>query len=141
MTKAIEQQTNNLFSDPTSSGVSCLSANVGSMSDFLFPLMNSSSATILSDPDNRLPTMIITDTDDGVHSDDVGELNLSMSKEKLGHRRVDEIGNVTYKKVMVDELIKSLQISLKHAIGQCDQPQRQVLLQDFQQTDYQDFPS
>ena len=63
-----------------------------------------------------------------------------MSKEKLGHRRVDETGNVTYKRVMIDELIKSLQIGLNHVIERYDQPQRQVLIQDFQQTDYQDFP-
>jgi 1-phosphatidylinositol-4-phosphate 5-kinase len=69
-----------------------------------------------------------------------GDLNLSIGKEKLGHRRVDEIGNVTYKRVMVDDLIKSLQIGLHHVIGKYHQPQRPVLLQDFQQTDYQDFP-
>lgn len=140
MIKATEQRTNHLFSGQTSSGVSCLSSNVGSISDFLFPLTNSSPASIPVDPDNRLATTNVTDTADGVYSDDVGELNLSMNREKLGHRRVDETGNVTYKKVMIDELIKSLQIGLNHVIAQYHQPQRQVLLQDFQQTDYQDFP-
>ncbi len=62
------------------------------------------------------------------------------NKEKLGHRRVDETGTVTYKRVMVDDLMKSLQIGLNYVLGKHHQPQRQVLLQDFQQIEYQDFP-
>lgn len=62
------------------------------------------------------------------------------SKEKLGHRRVDQTGNVTYKRVMVDDLMKSLQIGLNYVLGKHHQPQRPVLLQDFQQVEYQDFP-
>jgi hypothetical protein len=62
------------------------------------------------------------------------------NKEKLGHRRVDETGTVTYKRVMVDDLMKSLQIGLNYILGKHHQPQRQVLLQDFQQIEYQDFP-
>ncbi|CAF5035661.1 unnamed protein product, partial [Rotaria socialis] len=54
------------------------------------------------------------------------------NKEKLGHRRVDETGAVTYKRVMVDDLMKSLQIGLTYVLGKHHQPQRQVLLQDFQ---------
>jgi hypothetical protein len=70
----------------------------------------------------------------------LSDLNMSGNKEKLGHRRVDEIGNVTYKRVMVDDLMKSLQIGLNYVIGKHHQPQRQVLFQDFQQVEYQDFP-
>jgi hypothetical protein len=53
---------------------------------------------------------------------------------------VDETGAVTYKRVMVDDLMKSLQIGLNYVLGKHHQPQRQVLLQDFQQIEYQDFP-
>ena len=67
-------------------------------------------------------------------------MNTSSNKEKIGHRRVDETGNVTYKRVMVDDLIKSLQIGLNYIIGKHHQPPRPVLLQDFQQIEYQDFP-
>lgn len=62
------------------------------------------------------------------------------NKEKLGHRRVDETGTVTYKRVMVDDLMKSLQTGLNYILGKHHQPQRQVLIQDFQQVEYQDFP-
>ena len=41
---------------------------------------------------------------------------------------------------MVDDLMKSLQIGLNYVIGKHHQPQRQVLVQDFQQIEYQDFP-
>ncbi|CAF1633231.1 unnamed protein product, partial [Didymodactylos carnosus] len=72
--------------------------------------------------------------------DNLNDLNTSGNKEKLGHRRVDEAGNVTYKKCSTDELMKSLQIGLTYALGKHHQPQRQVLLQDFQQIEYVDFP-
>ena len=73
-------------------------------------------------------------------SDNENEPSTGGSKEKLGHRRVDETGAVTYKRVMVDDLMKSLQIGLNYVLGKHHQPQRQVLIQDFQQVEYQDFP-
>ena len=73
-------------------------------------------------------------------SESDNETSSGGNKEKLGHRRVDETGTVTYKRVMVDDLMKSLQIGLNYVLGKHHQPQRQVLLQDFQQIEYQDFP-
>jgi hypothetical protein len=73
-------------------------------------------------------------------SDSDNEPSSAGNKEKLGHRRVDETGAVTYKRVMVDDLMKSLQIGLNYVLGKHHHPQRQVLLQDFQQIEYQDFP-
>lgn len=117
--------TTELLPHQTSPTVSCLSNNVGSIRDFLFPSTHSSF--------EPYPT----DDDDPEHSNDYP---FGINREKLGHRRVDQIGNVTYKRVMVDDLMQSLQIGLSHLIGQQQQPQRPVLLQDFQQVEYQDFP-
>lgn len=114
---------------PTPSTVSCLSSNVGSITDFLFTSTHSfetSSENSKPSPPNR--------------EENEQELNALGNREKLGHRRVDEIGNVTYKRVMVDDLARSLQLGLNYIIGKHHQPQRQVLIQDFQQVEYQDFP-
>jgi hypothetical protein len=125
-----EQHTTDLFPHQTSPTVSSISNNVGSIRDFL---LNSTHSSLISD--NSKPI------DVSINEDQPSELNISGNKEKLGHRRVDETGNVTYKRVMVDDLMKSLQIGLNYVIGKHHQPQRQVLLQDFQQVEYQDFPS
>ena len=127
---ATEQLTTDLFAHQASSTVSCLSNNVGSIRDFL---LNSTHSTIISDNSNK-------PIDASINEDQPSELNVSGNKEKLGHRRVDETGNVTYKRVMVDDLMRSLQIGLNYVIGKHHQPQRQVLIQDFQQVEYQDFP-
>ena len=117
--------TTELFPQSNPSTVSCLSNNVGSIRDFLFPSTHSSSFEHFPDDD---------------YEQQSNEYSLSNNREKLGHRRVDETGNVTYKRVMVDDLMQSLQIGLNHVIGKHHQPQRPVLLQDFQQVEYQDFP-
>jgi hypothetical protein len=127
---ATEQLTTDLFAHQTSSTVSCLTNNVGSIEDFI---LNSTHSTLISDNNNN-------PIDASINEDQPSELNISGNKEKLGHRRVDETGNVTYKRVMVDDLMRSLQIGLNYVIGKHHQPQRQVLIQDFQQVEYQDFP-
>jgi hypothetical protein len=213
---ATEQRAASLFHHPTglnngpATAVSCVSANVGSITDFLFSsssshsALSSSSSSSTTIPANQpsqvehndtreeqLPSsssqfgtnevqrqpphivvhtisdMTIADTSDQLPSETSNrlemnrtllkepsirsepsegdnehpnDLNVSGNKEKLGHRRVDETGTVTYKKVMVDDLMKSLQIGLNYVLGKHHQPQRPVLLQDFQQIEYQDFP-
>lgn len=133
-TTTSERQSNDFFSLPVSSGVACLSLNVGSTADFL-----PSSTRIENDQENDHhdeQTKIST----SVERESLSEPNHPVGKEKLGHRRVDESGTITYKRVMVDDLIKCLQIGFQHVIGQIHQPQRPVLIKDFQETDYQDFP-
>ncbi len=136
---ATEQRTSDVFSHQTSSTVSCLSNNVGSIRDFLFTSTHSSLNNYeqISSSDNSKQIDISIYED---NNEQPSELNISSNKEKLGHRRVDETGNVTYKRVMVDDLMKSLQIGLNYVIGKHHQPQRKVLIQDFQQVEYQDFP-
>lgn len=132
---ATEQRTRDLFHHhQTSPTVSCVTSNVGSITDFIFPSTHSSLNNL--DQNSKQEDISICEYD----NEQPSELNISGNREKLGHRRVDETGNVTYKRVMVDDLMKSLQIGLNYVIGKHHQPQRQVLLQDFQQVEYQDFP-
>ncbi len=134
---ATEQRTTDLFHHQTSPTVSCISSNVGSITDFLFPSTHSSLNNVEQISENSKQEDVSIFEND---NEQTNELNISGNKEKLGHRRVDEIGNVTYKRVMVDDLMKSLQIGLNYVIGKHHQPQRPVLFQDFQQIEYQDFP-
>jgi hypothetical protein len=132
-----DQRTMDLFHHQTSPTVPCISSNVGSIEDFVFTSTHSSLNNVEQISTNsKQEDISILEND----NEQPSELNISGNKEKLGHRRVDEIGNVTYKRVMVDDLMKSLQIGLNYIIGKHHQPQRQVLLQDFQQIEYQDFP-
>jgi hypothetical protein len=134
---ATEQRTMNIYPHQTTPTVSCLSENVGSIADFLF----TSTHSTLNNAEQLLENSKHDDVSIGENDDEPpNELNISGNKEKLGHRRVDETGHVTYKRVMVDDLMKSLQIGLNYVIGKHHQPQRPVLLQDFQQIEYQDFP-
>ncbi|CAF0734655.1 unnamed protein product [Adineta steineri] len=168
---ATEQRTPGLFphqngrTSPTT--VSCLSANVGSITDFLFPPSHSTLTSSPNIPSNEihhspsdefqsaLPQILIHTTSEECLdvnqespmnttrisvSESDNEPSSAGNKEKLGHRRVDETGTVTYKRVVVDDLVKSLQIGLNYVLGKHHHPQRQVLLQDFQQIEYQDFP-
>ncbi|CAF0885976.1 unnamed protein product [Adineta ricciae] len=130
-----EQFSSDFLHNPTDSAVSCLSSNVGSITDFLLNSTHSTENTNEQIFENsKLERLTVCETEPP------SELNVSGNKEKLGHRRVDEIGNVTYKRVMVDDLMKSLQTGLNYVLGKHHQPQRQVLFQDFQQIEYQDFP-
>ncbi|CAF3513084.1 unnamed protein product [Rotaria socialis] len=151
------------------STVSCVATNVGSITDFLFSSTHSTVSTssnipsieIQQEPSIECPSsssppkiLIHTTSEQCINmnqeppmisnpisvSENDSEPSSGGNKEKLGHRRVDETGTVTYKRVMVDDLMKSLQIGLTYVLGKHHQPQRQVLLQDFQQIEYQDFP-
>ncbi|CAF3910911.1 unnamed protein product [Rotaria sordida] len=139
---ATEQRTMDLFhhnhhNHQTSSTVSCISSNVGSITDFLFTSEHSSlnNEQQILENSKQEDISILENV-----SEPTNESNTLSNKEKIGHRRVDETGNITYKRVMVDDLMKSLQIGLNYVLGKQHQPQRQVLYQDFQQIEYQDFP-
>ncbi|CAF3353384.1 unnamed protein product [Rotaria socialis] len=127
-----EQRTTDLFPHRKPPTVSCVSSNVGSITDFLLTSEHSSL--------NHGETVLENSKSEDNMPESLNELNTSGNKEKLGHRRVDETGHVTYKRVTIDDLMKSLQIGLNYVIGKHHQPQRQVLIQDFQQIEYQDFP-
>ncbi|XP_059350816.1 phosphatidylinositol 4-phosphate 5-kinase type-1 alpha-like isoform X2 [Daphnia carinata] len=53
-------------------------------------------------------------------------------RRKLGHRRVGQHGEVTYKKIHTSEIMYSIQLGISHAIGGlAPKPERDILMQDF----------
>ncbi|XP_055332903.1 phosphatidylinositol 4-phosphate 5-kinase type-1 alpha-like [Paramacrobiotus metropolitanus] len=57
-------------------------------------------------------------------------------KKKIGHRRVDEAGNITYKKVPANELMQSIQEGIRHSVSKlASEPERDVLFTDFENTE------
>jgi len=61
--------------------------------------------------------------------------------QKIGHRRVDEAGQVTYKKKPTSELMAAIQLGIQHNIGSLSaKPERDVLLQDFSVVESVMFP-
>ncbi|CAL2029112.1 unnamed protein product [Caenorhabditis brenneri] len=64
------------------------------------------------------------------------------TKEKLGHRRIDEQGGVSYKKVPTNALMQAIQLGISNSIGSlASLPNRDVLLQDFEKVDIVAFPA
>jgi hypothetical protein len=51
---------------------------------------------------------------------------------KIGHRRVDDTGQVTYKKIETSQLCGSIQLGIGYAVGGlASKPERDLLMQDF----------
>ncbi|XP_064596503.1 phosphatidylinositol 4-phosphate 5-kinase type-1 alpha-like isoform X2 [Liolophura sinensis] len=63
-------------------------------------------------------------------------------EKKIGHRRVDESGQVTYKKKPTSELMAAIQLGIGQSIGGlAAKPERDVLMQDFAVVESVFFPS
>lgn len=63
-------------------------------------------------------------------------------EKKIGHRRVDESGVVTYKKKPTSELMAAIQLGIGQSVGGLSsKPERDVLLQDFEVVESVFFPS
>jgi hypothetical protein len=53
-------------------------------------------------------------------------------EKKIGHRRVDEEGQITYKKIQTSQIMSSIQLGIAHAVGSlASKPERDLLMQDF----------
>ena len=62
-------------------------------------------------------------------------------ERKIGHRRVNETGEVSYKKVSTNHLMGSLQLGIGHAIGTLSKhDDRDLLMQDFMTVETTQFP-
>ncbi|VDM54626.1 unnamed protein product [Angiostrongylus costaricensis] len=63
-------------------------------------------------------------------------------KQKLGHRRIDEQGEVSYKKVPTNALMSAIQLGIANSIGSlASRPDRDLLLQDFEKIENVAFPA
>ncbi|XP_048749610.1 phosphatidylinositol 4-phosphate 5-kinase type-1 alpha-like isoform X5 [Ostrea edulis] len=61
-----------------------------------------------------------------------GKVAAMKAKDKIGHRRVDKTGAVTYKKKSTSELMAAIQLGIGQSIGGLSsKPERDLLMQDF----------
>ncbi|CAL8139906.1 unnamed protein product [Orchesella dallaii] len=66
----------------------------------------------------------------------------SEREKKIGHRRVTQGGDVTYKKIQSSQIMGSIQLGMQHAIGGlASKPERDLLMQDFMTVEQTYFPS
>ncbi|XP_014667974.1 PREDICTED: phosphatidylinositol 4-phosphate 5-kinase type-1 alpha-like isoform X2 [Priapulus caudatus] len=63
-------------------------------------------------------------------------------ERKIGHRRVDSSGQVSYKKVGNSQIIESIEMGIRYSTsGTARKPERDLLMQDFQVVETIFFPS
>ncbi|KRZ11801.1 Phosphatidylinositol 4-phosphate 5-kinase type-1 alpha, partial [Trichinella zimbabwensis] len=94
--------------------------------------------------DNMLELQTSFDADSSAklgHSETTGDSKYE--RKKIGHRRVDlETGEVTYKKVPTTQIMGAIQLGIANSIGSLvREPERDVLLQDFEYVEQVYFPS
>uniref|UniRef100_A0A8R1U9R3 PIPK domain-containing protein n=1 Tax=Pristionchus pacificus TaxID=54126 RepID=A0A8R1U9R3_PRIPA len=66
----------------------------------------------------------------------------NQKKEKLGHRRIDVQGEVSYKKVPTNALMAAIQLGIANSIGSlASTVKRDLLLQDFEVIETVNFPA
>jgi 1-phosphatidylinositol-4-phosphate 5-kinase len=62
-------------------------------------------------------------------------------ERKQGHRRVDNTGQVTYKKVQTNQLMCSIQLGIQYSVGAMGRfDERDLLMQDFMTVETVAFP-
>ncbi|KAH8280442.1 hypothetical protein KR018_007484 [Drosophila ironensis] len=62
-------------------------------------------------------------------------------RSKIGHRRVAEGGEVTYKKIQSKQIMGSIQLGIQHTVGSlASKPKRDLLMNDFWEMETISFP-
>ncbi|XP_039445683.1 uncharacterized protein LOC120425291 isoform X8 [Culex pipiens pallens] len=65
----------------------------------------------------------------------------SDKERKLGHRRVGEGGEITYKKIQTTQIMGSIQLGIQHTVGSlASKPRRDLLMMDFWELETISFP-
>ncbi|XP_065925141.1 phosphatidylinositol 4-phosphate 5-kinase type-1 alpha isoform X7 [Magallana gigas] len=104
-------------------------------------------------PEPEASTSMAEDSDDsneesgkaGQHLDHAemgGKASTLKAKDKIGHRRVDKTGAVTYKKKSTSELMAAIQLGIGQSVGGLSsKPERDLLMQDFAVIESVFYPS
>ncbi|XP_059614711.1 phosphatidylinositol 4-phosphate 5-kinase type-1 alpha isoform X2 [Phlebotomus argentipes] len=62
-------------------------------------------------------------------------------ERKIGHRRVGEGGEITYKKIQTSQIMGSIQLGIQHTVGSlASKPKRDLLMMDFWEIETISFP-
>ncbi|XP_004444525.2 phosphatidylinositol 4-phosphate 5-kinase type-1 alpha isoform X4 [Drosophila pseudoobscura] len=71
----------------------------------------------------------------------VNNNNKSDKERKIGHRRVGEGGEITYKKIQTSQIMGSIQLGIQHTVGSlASKPKRDLLMMDFWEIESITFP-
>lgn len=66
---------------------------------------------------------------------------LADKERKIGHRRVGEGGEITYKKIQTSTIMGSIQLGIQHTVGSlASKPKRDLLMMDFCEIESISFP-
>ncbi|CAN7982700.1 unnamed protein product [Ixodes hexagonus] len=100
------------------------------------PPIDVTAAQQYQQPDNKTPTTNQPQTPGS------SAYKSKLDKEKkIGHRRVDEEGQITYKKIQTSQIIGSIQLGIGYAVGSlASKPERDLLMQDFAMVESIFFP-
>ncbi|XP_075549405.1 uncharacterized protein LOC142583037 isoform X3 [Dermacentor variabilis] len=100
------------------------------------PPIDVTAAQQYQQPDNKTPTTVQPQTPGS------SAYKSKLDKEKkIGHRRVDEEGQITYKKIQTSQIIGSIQLGIGYAVGSlASKPERDLLMQDFAMVESIFFP-
>ena len=75
--------------------------------------------------------------EDGLRGDGVNK-----QKGKLGHRRIDKQGEVSYKRVPTNALMGAIQLGIANSVGSlAGKAKRDILVQDFEVIESVVFPT
>uniref|UniRef100_A0A1A9WI95 PIPK domain-containing protein n=1 Tax=Glossina brevipalpis TaxID=37001 RepID=A0A1A9WI95_9MUSC len=67
--------------------------------------------------------------------------NKADKERKIGHRRVGEGGEITYKKIQTSQIMGSIQLGIQHTVGSlASKPKRDLLMMDFWEVESITFP-
>ncbi|XP_055688790.1 phosphatidylinositol 4-phosphate 5-kinase type-1 alpha isoform X6 [Lutzomyia longipalpis] len=67
--------------------------------------------------------------------------NKTEKERKIGHRRVGEGGEITYKKIQTSQIMGSIQLGIQHTVGSlASKPKRDLLMMDFWEIETISFP-
>ncbi|KAG5678615.1 hypothetical protein PVAND_008275 [Polypedilum vanderplanki] len=77
----------------------------------------------------------------GVNSSMAARTAKSDKEKKIGHRRVGEDGEITYKKIQTSTIMGSIQLGIQHTVGSlASKPKRDLLMMDFWEMETISFP-
>jgi 1-phosphatidylinositol-4-phosphate 5-kinase len=81
------------------------------------------------------------DKKDSESEEDKRATKLSEKDRKIGHRRINEEGEVSYKKIHSNQLIASIQLGIQYSVGVMTKyDDRDLLMQDFMTVEANVFP-
>uniref|UniRef100_A0A336MDD6 CSON015480 protein n=1 Tax=Culicoides sonorensis TaxID=179676 RepID=A0A336MDD6_CULSO len=84
--------------------------------------------------------MSITESDTNPRASIYGKSKADPER-KIGHRRVGEGGEITYKKIQTTQIMGAIQLGIQHTVGSlASKPKRDLLMMDFWEIETISFP-